>query len=263
MSRAEDLRRIQAGLEEARKVVDQFTPGEVEHRLKEGGDPVTDADVAINEALQRLLPQPGEGWLSEETADSDERLTRDRLWVVDPLDGTKEFVGGIPEWCISVGLVEGGQAVAGGICIPALEMIVLGAVGEGVSVDGAPSGVRPLDRLDGVEILASRSEVKRGEWERFRSAPFEVRPMGSVAAKMALVAAGRADATWTLVPKHEWDVAAGTALVLAAGGDVWTLDGGTPRFNRRRPLFDGLYAAPAGLRASIEDYFSRTPAGDD
>lgn len=263
MARIEDLHRIETALHEARNVVGRFTPGEVEHRMKEGGDPVTEADVAINETLMRLLLQPGEGWLSEETGDTDDRLGRDRVWVIDPLDGTREFVCGIPEWCISVGLVEEGRAVAGGICIPPLDMIVLGAVGEGVRVNGAPAGGRPLDCLDGIEVLASRSEVKRGEWERFRAAPFGVRPMGSVAAKLALIAAGKADATWTLVPKHEWDVAGGTALVLAAGGEVWTLDGSPPRFNRPRPLFDGLYAAVAGLRAPIEDYFKNHPGGKD
>lgn len=263
MSRMEDVRRIEAALKEARLVVDRFTPGEVEHRMKAGGDPVTEADVAINDVLRRLLHRPGEGWLSEETADSDDRLERKRLWVVDPLDGTREFVSGIPEWCISVGLIEDGRAVAGGICIPPLDMMVLGAVGEGVRIDGSPAAVRSLDRLDGIEVLASRSEVKRGEWERFRTAPFGVRPMGSVAAKLALVAAGQADATWTLVPKHEWDVAGGTALVLAAGGDVWRLDGEAPRFNQPRPLLDGLYAAPAGLRAPIEDYFREHPTNDE
>jgi myo-inositol-1(or 4)-monophosphatase len=263
MSRAGDLRRIEAALTEARKVAGRFTPGEIEHRLKERGDPVTEADVAINETLLRILLRPGEGWLSEENADNDDRLGRERLWVVDPVDGTREFIQGIPEWCISVGLVEDGQAVAGGICIPALEMVVLGAVGEGVSVDGAPAGVRRLERLDGIEVLASRSEVKRGEWERFGSAPFKVRPMGSVAVKLALVAAGRADATWTLIPKHEWDVAAATALVLAGGGDVWTPGGAAPGFNQRRPRFNGLFAAPAGLRASIEEFFRTAAAGTD
>jgi myo-inositol-1(or 4)-monophosphatase len=79
--------------------------------------------------------------------------------------------------------------------------------------------------------------------------------MGSVAAKMGLVAAGLSDATWTLVPKHEWDVAGGTALVRAAGGDVWRLDGSSPRFNQPHPKFDGLFAAAAGLREPIERYF--------
>jgi myo-inositol-1(or 4)-monophosphatase len=251
----EDLERIAEALEAARSVLEAFTPGEVEARRKSGGDPVTEADLAINEALHRRLPRDGEGWLSEETADSDARLGLERVWVVDPLDGTKEFVSGIPEWCVSVGLVEGRKPTAGGICIPSRSLTVIGAVGHGVTVNGEPAGARRVDSLSGAEVLASRSEVKRGEWERFGSAPFRVTPMGSVACKMALVAAGLTDATWTLVPKHEWDVAGGAALVLAGGGEVWRLDGSAPRFNQRKPKFDGLFAAAAGLRAPIERYF--------
>jgi myo-inositol-1(or 4)-monophosphatase len=258
MSRAGDLRRIEEALGAARSVLEAFTPGAVEQRQKSGGDPVTEADLAIDKVLRRILPQDGEGWLSEETADSADRLKCERVWVVDPLDGTKEFIAGVPEWCVSVGLIENNRPVAGGICIPSREMIVIGAVETGVEVDGKPAAGRPRDGLEGAEVLASRSEVKRGEWERFDGAPFTVRPMGSVAYKMALVAAGLTDATWTLVPKHEWDVAGGAALVLAAGGDVWRLDGSEPIFNRPRPKFDGLFAASAGLRAPIERYFQQT-----
>ena len=107
----------------------------------------------------------------------------------------------------------------------------------------------------GARALASRSEVRRGEWTRFEDGPLEVEPTGSVAMKLGLVAAGEADLTFILVPKHEWDVAGGTALVRAAGGDVWRLDGSAPRFNLPQPKFDGLFAASAGLREPIEQYF--------
>lgn len=257
-TREDDLRRISTALEATRDVLDAFTPGEVAHRVKDGGDPVTEADLALNEVLHGILPQSGEGWLSEETADSDDRLGRERVWIVDPLDGTKEFVNGVPEWCVSVALAEGGNAVAGGIFFPDRDLMIVGAVDAGLTVNGKPTRAREHGSLDGIEVLASRSEVKRGEWERFATAPFKVQPMGSVAAKMGLVAAGLADATWTLVPKHEWDVAGGTALVRAAGGDVWRLDGTSPRFNRPKPKFDGLFAASAGLRESIEQYFQGT-----
>lgn len=254
MGREDDLRRIAEALEAAAAVVKRFTPGEVEHRVKDGGDPVTEADLAIDDALHRILPAPGDGWLSEETADDGERLTHARLWVVDPLDGTKEFVSGIPEWCISVGLVEDGSPVAGGICAPSRGLTVLGSKETGVTLNGRPCRVRHHEDLAGIEILASRSEVKRGEWRKFEESPFSVRAMGSVALKLGLVAAGLADATWTLVPKHEWDVAAGSALVLAAGGEVWQPDGSPPRFNRPRPKFEGLLASAAGLRGPIERF---------
>jgi myo-inositol-1(or 4)-monophosphatase len=256
MSRADDLQRIADALEAAQRLLTRFTPGEIEHRNKEGGDPVTEADTAVNEELLRLLPTGDDGWLSEETADDSDRLDRKRVWVVDPVDGTKEFIQGIPEWSVSIGLVEYGRPVAGGITIPSRKLTVIGALDSGVFANDKPCATRRLDTLDGIEVLASRSEVGRGEWGRFAEAPFSVRPMGSVASKMALVAAGLADATWTLVPKHEWDVAAGTALVTAAGGEVWTPAGESPLFNKEQPRFDGLLAAPAGLVAAIREYLS-------
>jgi myo-inositol-1(or 4)-monophosphatase len=169
-------------------------------------------------------------------------------------------VQGIPEWCVSIALVESGRAVAGGILNPSADQTIVGSLETGVTLNDTPCRTRPLDSLDRTEILASRSEVKRGEWARFDAAPFKVRPMGSVAYKMALVAAGLADATWTLVPKNEWDVAAGAALVAAAGGAVWGLDGKDLTFNRADPLLSGLLAAPAGLREPICRYLETAPA---
>ncbi|NIL99711.1 MAG: 3'(2'),5'-bisphosphate nucleotidase CysQ [Acidobacteria bacterium] len=256
MSRTDDLARIGEALRRAADVLQRFSPGEIEHRLKSEGDPVTEADEAVDAALRCTLPQPGEGWLSEETVDDPARLGCARTWIVDPLDGTKEFVQGIPEWCVSVGLVEGAQPVAGGILIPTRELTILGSLETGVTVNGEPATVRQLDRLDGVRVLASRSEVKRGQWERFGGAPFAVEPMGSVACKMGLVAAGLADATWTLVPKNEWDVAGGTALVRAAGGAVWRPDGEALKFNQRNTLLPGLLATPAGLEQPLREYLA-------
>ena len=261
MSREDDLRRIEQALRRAAAVLADFTPGKIEHRLKDGGDPLTEADTAVNEVLLAELPRAGEGWLSEETVDDPKRLECERVWIVDPIDGTREFIAGIPEWCVSIGLVEGGKAVAGGIRIPAREMTVLGSIESGVTVNGRPAGVRPVNSLDGAEVLASRSELRRGEWDRHSKGPIRVTPTGSVAYKLALVAAGQTDATWTLVPKHEWDVAGGTALVTAAGGEVWTLEGGAPVFNCRRPKLRGLLAAPAGLAGPIRDYLQEEISG--
>ena len=256
MSREADLARIEEALRRAGRVLERFTPGEIAYRVKAEGDPVTDADESVNAVLLETLPVDGEGWLSEETVDDPVRLDRARTWIVDPLDGTKEFVQGIPEWCVSIGLVEDGIAVAGGILVPTRDLVIVGSLETGVRVNGESSKVRPLEHLDGVTVLASRSEVNRGQWERFDDAPFSVEPMGSVACKMALVAAGLADATWTLVPKNEWDVAGGTALVHAAGGAVWRPDGEPLIFNRPKTLLPGLLATPAGLAQPVRDYLA-------
>jgi myo-inositol-1(or 4)-monophosphatase len=256
MSRADDLQRIEDALTAARQILARFTPGEIAHRTKQGGSPVTEADTAVNEKLLALLPRGEEGWLSEETADDAGRLDCRRVWVVDPVDGTKEFIQGIPEWSVSIGLVEFGRPVAGGICIPSRDLTVIGSLESGVLLNDQPCSTRQLHSLQGIEVLASRSEVGRGEWKRFEQAPFAVKPMGSVAAKLALVAAGLSDATWTLVPKHEWDVAAGAALVMAAGGKIWTPDGKVPLFNNESPRFEGFLAAPAGIADAIKEYLS-------
>jgi myo-inositol-1(or 4)-monophosphatase len=254
---ADVLRRIQAGLEAAVDVLRAFAPGAVRSEDKAGGrGPVTEADRAVDRVLAATLPREGEGWLSEESADDPARLRARRVWAVDPLDGTKEFVEGLPEWCVSVGLVEDGEPVAGGIANPATGEVFLGALGLGLTYNGRPAAVSARTTAEGAVVLASRSEVSRGDWERYRAAPFTVRPMGSVAYKMALVAAGRADATWTLAPKHEWDVAAGVALVVAAGGRVGTLDGSRLCFNQQRPWLSGLFAWPETLAAAFSDEVS-------
>jgi myo-inositol-1(or 4)-monophosphatase len=248
MSRKDDLTRIREALEAAEEAIHPFVPGGVDYENKsDRGDPVTAADLAANEVLSEMLPLAGEGWLSEETADSSERLRQRRVWVVDPLDGTREFVDGIPEWCISVGLVEDGVPVAGGILSPSTEQLVLGSRETGVTLNGEPVASTGRRSLDGALILVSRSEWKRGEWDRFQNAPFQVEPCGSVAFKLGQVAAGLADGTWTLVPKNEWDVAGGAALMLAAGGTFLHADGSIPAFNRPSPRLPNFLAATEEL----------------
>ena len=244
MSRDDDIARIKEALAAAADAVRPFTPGDVAYeRKEERGDPVTAADHAADEVLREILPKSGEGWLSEESVDDASRLECDRVWVVDPIDGTREFVEGIPEWCISIGLLESGQPVAGGIFNPATDELVVGSLETGVSYNGASSRVLDRDVEEGITVLASRSEIRRGEWERFETDRFRVKPCGSVAYKMGLVAAGQVDATWTLVPKSEWDVAGGAALVRAAGGLVTLASGEEPGFNKAVPTFPNFVAA--------------------
>ncbi|MFZ0307137.1 MAG: 3'(2'),5'-bisphosphate nucleotidase CysQ [Candidatus Sulfotelmatobacter sp.] len=250
-SYAQILERIQAGLEASRAVFARFTPGAIETEYKIGHDPVTEADRALDAVLRQELLREGEGWLSEESVDDPIRLQRSRVWVVDPLDGTREFVKGIPEFCVSIGFVENGRPVAGGIYNPATDEVFLGSVESGVTYNGQPAQPSRRRTLDGALILASRSEVKRGEWKPFENAGFEIRPMGSVAYKLALVSAGLADVTFTLTPKNEWDVVAGAALVQSAGGFVSTLEKTDLTANRRDPLLSGLLASGPFLKEKL------------
>ena len=242
----EILDRIDSALDAAGKVLENFTAGAIEATLKAGDDPVTEADLAVNEALLAILPRGDEAWLSEETKDNPARVNSSRLWVVDPIDGTREFVKGIPEWCVSVGFVVDGQAVAGGILSPPRNQKIIGSLDTGVTLNGSPVAPRGTTAAEDTVVLASRSEIRRGEWAQYEERSWELRPMGSVALKMGLVAAGLFDATWTLVPKHEWDVAAGTALVNAAGGRVFIPGHGTPTFNSENVKLPGLAALGAG-----------------
>jgi len=243
MDYADILKRIEKALTAARGALREFTPGKIQSTLKTGGDPVTEADVLLDKILKKELLRNDEGWLSEETRDDKSRLDKECVWIVDPLDGTREFIQGIPEWCISIAYVVNGKPEAAGICSPSARHTFLGTCATGVTLNGQPAKVTDKRDLVGATVLASRSEVKRGEWEQFEDAAFEIIPMGSVAYKMARVAAGIDDATFTLVPKNEWDVAAGWLLVEAAGGKVLDKNKNARPFNLQDPLLPGLFAA--------------------
>ena len=165
----ETLQRIHSALESARQVFARFTLGAIEAEYKAGHDPVTEADRAVDAVLRQELLREGEGWLSEESVDDLSRLEKKRVWIVDPLDGTREFVAGIPEFCVSVAMVEDGIPVAGGICNPATNEIFLGSLDSGVTYNGKPARASQRTSLEGAVILASRSETKRGEWKRFEN----------------------------------------------------------------------------------------------
>lgn len=234
------LRRIDAALDAAEAVFEKHDPGRIEASLKDGGDPVTAADLELDEALRSSLLGPGEGWLSEETADDLSRIDRELTWVVDPLDGTREFVEGLPEFCASVAAVVDGHPVAGGVLNPAANLRITGCEGVGVRCNGNEAGLsNSIDKLEDATVLASRSEWRRGQWSHVEDGGVRVKPMGSVAFKMARVAAGLETTTWTAVPKHEWDVAGGAALVLAAGGSVLGLEGQPLSFNQPDPWLSG------------------------
>jgi myo-inositol-1(or 4)-monophosphatase len=239
------LLRIRTSLDAARRVLDRS--GDLATKGSDDPAIISDAEKKIAAALRQSLHQPNEGWLCEEHADDRARLACGVVWVVDPIDGTCEFAGGIPEWSISVGLVIDGAAIAGGIYNPATCEIVLGSTNLGVTYNGNPATASNKANLDGASILASRQEFLRGDWARFSNREFNIRPLGSVAYKLALVSAGRGDATWTLSPKNEWDIAAGVALIQAAGGRVTATDGQPIRFNREKTLLPGLIASGEGL----------------
>lgn len=249
-SRARDLERIREALHEAGAILRRFSRRRVAVSAKAHDSPVTDADLAVDAALRAGLPRRGEGWLSEETPDDPSRLGCHRVWIVDPLDGTREFLEGVPHWNVSIGLAEGGAAVAGGIYNPTTDELFLGAPGVGATLNSTPIHTSARTRLEGAIVLVSRWR-RRVRGERPGALPYTTRPVGPLAYALALIACGRADALWERSPKAEWDVAAGAALIAAAGGHVAQWNGRPAVFNRWPPRMAGLVACAAGLRTSL------------
>jgi myo-inositol-1(or 4)-monophosphatase len=235
--------RIRRALELAETLAQNFSPDTVTITRKPNSDPVTEADHALDSLLYQELLRDGEGWLSEETVDDGRRLDESRVWVVDPIDGTREFIQGIPEWVVSVALVADHEAVAGGILNPQESQLFLGGRDTGVTLNGLPTRVCDPGTLENARVLASRSELRQGRWKSLLSSQMRIIPVGSIAYKLALVASGRADAAISLAPKNEWDVAAGVILVQAAGGYVTDLSGNPLRFNQPDTLLNGVIAA--------------------
>jgi myo-inositol-1(or 4)-monophosphatase len=240
-------------------VIMGFFRTDTEVRHKGPDQPVTAADLTADAFLERTLLQarPGDGWLSEETEDDPDRLTLRRVWVVDPLDGTRSFVRGYAEFAVSVALVEDGDAVVGVVYNPARAEVYWATRGGGAyratEWSGGTAGGEEL-RLPSEQtagptdgrpsLLASRTEIAAGELEPFH-AEWVVEPLGSTAYKMVHVAAGIGDAFVSLGPKSEWDVAAGGLILEEAGGAVTDVTGARLRYNGRDPYVHGIVCAPA------------------
>jgi len=232
-----------AGIEVARMRAEGLRYGH-----KDGHELVSEADVRANEMLHAALaiPFPDIGWLSEEHVDTDVRLTRERVWVVDPIDGTREFLQGIPEYAVSVGLVIGGKPALGVVYNPATdELFTANCLG---AVERPPAGIPRR-----IEVLVGRAEH---QWDDLPPLPPGARTtgVGSVAYRLALLASGRGHAVLSGYGRSEWDVAAGVALCLAAGLRVTDVLGAPIPFNQPEPFVRGLLMAEPGLH----EHFSRS-----
>lgn len=218
-----------------------------DYEIKDKGyhNPVTTADNAADTRLKEILmvARPNYGWLSEETVDSPERLTKDRVWIVDPLDGTKEFIEGVPHFVVSVALVENGNPIVGVLYNPVTAETFTAAKGEGAELNGEKIQCATKDNVGNMVILNSRSETRRGLWTPYDGTFGELRAIGSVAYKLGLTAAGQADIFASLRPKNEWDICAGNCIINEAGGKLIDLKGNRVVFNREKTLIEpGLIA---------------------
>jgi myo-inositol-1(or 4)-monophosphatase len=232
---------IEAAIDAGRVIEDIRARGfSVESKGDQG--PVTEADRAADSLLkERLLSLEKCGWLSEETTDSPARLSESRLWVVDPLDGTKEFAAGIPEYSVAVALVEDGEAVMGVVHCPPTGETTWAVKGEGARNADGPISVSEQNIL-----LASRSEIRRGEFAPFME-DWQITHLGSIEYKLARIAAGMAGGTLSRGPKWEWDVCAGALIVQEAGGRATDVFGNPFVFNQEFPKVRGVLAGAPGV----------------
>ncbi|KQN40602.1 3'(2'),5'-bisphosphate nucleotidase CysQ [Sphingomonas sp. Leaf407] len=212
---------------------------------KAPGNPVCEVDLAVDRLLRERLSAllPDAGWLSEETADDADRLMRRRVWIVDPIDGTRDYIRGRDGWAVSIALVEDGQPVLGVLHAPARGQVWTTLAGAGAHANG--SRIHASTRTD---FAGSRTPVDALA-KADRDLAVVAKP-NSIALRMAMVASGDADFLATLRWGNEWDVAASILLAREAGATVTDAIGRKLRFNQPRPQFFGVMAAAPGIHAA-------------
>ncbi|RKF16266.1 3'(2'),5'-bisphosphate nucleotidase CysQ [Roseovarius spongiae] len=250
-----DLPLLVAAAREAGETARRFTGASARRWDKPGGaGPVTEADLAVNEVLAARLrdARPGYGWLSEESEDGAGRLDASRVFIVDPIDGTRSFIEGSRAWAHALAVAEGGVVRAAVIYLPMMDKLYAAAEGQGATLNGTPLRASARTELEGASVLGAKPAYEPRNWRvpvpGFRRA---YRP--SLAYRLACVAEGRFDSMLTLRPTWEWDVAAGDLILREAGAVTSNRRGGALRFNNPVPQVDGILAANPLLHAAMLD----------
>ena len=215
---------------------------------KHGNSPVTEADIAADRLLKAMLmaARPDYGWLSEETTDTDERLGRTRLFVVDPIDGTRAFIAGDPRWTVSAAVIEGERPIAAALYQPVTADLMLAAVGKGARRASGRMEVGLLTDLTGARLSGPKRLAGAEAALTARGAHVEAY-VPSLALRIAQVADGRVDATFASDKANDWDLAAADLILVEAGGRIVDADGNPPVYNRPSPRHPPLTAAGPGL----------------
>jgi len=224
---------------------------------KPDGSQVTEGDLAINALFEeRLKPaRPGYGWLSEETPDAPARMAREKLWIIDPIDGTRAFIEGRPEWCVAAALAVGGRPVVGAVYRPAREEFYAAIAGKGAELNGERLAIPDSHSLTGARIAGNRKALARLEAHGIAADPSGALPLQL---RLAYVAAGRLDGAVSVGTRNDWDLAAGELLVIEAGGAVSGSSGEGYIYNRPEPWQQGLVAAGAKRHAALVDALRNT-----
>lgn len=237
---------------EAGRIAMRYFRQKHERWEKSPGQIVTEADLAVDRYLHATLRRDHatDGWLSEETEDDRLRLQRRRVWVVDPIDGTRSFAEGVAEFTISVALLVDDLPVLGFVLNPATDELFEAALGGGAYLNGRRLHASEVDSLLEAHIVASKFETRRrGFAELLPTA--RMSSLGSLAYKLALVAAGRFDGYLSWRRTHDWDIAAAVLLLAEAGAVLTDALGGPIHLNRPDPIHQGLLAAGRALHPGL------------
>ncbi len=220
--------------------------------------PVSDADLAVDALLKDRLPSTGVAWLSEETEDDRARLTARRVWVVDPIDGTRAFLAGRPDWTISVALVEDGRPVVAVLYAPVTEEMFVATAGRGATLNAVPIRVSAGADIAGAQVAGPVRYL-----DRLAAAAPGMLPqpkVHSLALRFARVAEGRLDAAFAGGNSHDWDLAAADLLVHEAGGAMTTMRGDIITYNRPTPTHEALLAAGPPRHRALREIIAATAA---
>lgn len=219
----------------------------------DGGGPVTEADLAVNTMLEDKLQaaRPHYGWLSEETEDNADRLSREHVFIVDPIDGTRSFADGSNTWAHALAVAKDGIVTAAVIYLPLRDLMYVASDGGGAFLNDVRIEPSEQNELGAAEILATRPNMEPEHWRKGRVPGFSRSHRPSLAYRMALVAQGRFDGMLTLRPCWEWDIAAGDLILRESGAFCTDKTGAALRFNNRHPAVDGVVAGGRSVHAQI------------
>jgi len=257
MSFEPELEAARAAAHEAAAILREHYARDTKSWEKSDDNPVTHADLDSDRAIAKRLRAafPADALLSEETLADPARLANPRVWIIDPMDGTKEFIQRIPEFGVSIALCERGEPVVGVIANPVQDVTLWATRGGGCFRDGKRVEVSRCTDLAAAVVIASRTEISRKQFDPYEGWFKEIRPVGSIAWKLACIASGEGDLNISVAPKNEWDVCAGDLLVREAGGAYLAFDGSRRVYNQTDPLIGAGMAA--GRRELLERFFAR------
>jgi myo-inositol-1(or 4)-monophosphatase len=232
---------------------------ELKNWTKGASSPVSEADIAVNDLLEKRLRSatPDYGWLSEESVDDEARLGKHLVWIVDPIDGTRGYLAGREDWCVSVALVEDASPVLAAVFAPASDEFFFARAGHGATRNGVK-----ISATEGTELDFSRFAGPKPLVERLKQRPGEITlypRIGSLALRLCRVAEGRLDAAFAGGQSRDWDLAAANLIVQEANGSMTALSGDAISYNRREVTHGMLVAAGRARHAGIVEFFRNHP----